>query len=77
MYVCIYPQNIWGIGNYADNYIDGSSNLSAILKLIHPLTFYFKKKIIHLYKGSCILYKQDMNAGNYNNAKDLVLSVKL
>jgi hypothetical protein len=37
VYTYIYPQNIWGIGNYADNYIDGSNNLTAILKLIYPL----------------------------------------
>jgi hypothetical protein len=34
--VYIYPKNIWGIGIDADNYIDGSNNLSTILKLIHP-----------------------------------------
>jgi hypothetical protein len=37
IYIYIYPKNIWGIGNYADNYIDGSNNLSSILRLIHPL----------------------------------------
>ena len=35
MYACvygyIYPKNIWGIGNDADNYIDGTNILSAIL----------------------------------------------
>ena len=41
----IYPKNIWGIGNYADNYIDGSNNLSSILKLIHPMK---KNKCIQL-----------------------------
>ena len=29
--IYIYPKNIWGIGNDADNYIDGNNNLSAIL----------------------------------------------
>jgi hypothetical protein len=29
MDIYIYPKNIWGIGNDADNYIDGSNNLSA------------------------------------------------
>ena len=38
--IYIYPNNIWGIGHDADNYIDGSSNLSAILKLIHPLNYF-------------------------------------
>ena len=42
MYVCkyilyIYAKNIWGIGNDADNYIDGSYILLAIVKLIYPL----------------------------------------
>lgn len=32
----IFPQNIWGIGDDADKYIDRSYNLSAILKLIDP-----------------------------------------
>jgi hypothetical protein len=27
----IYPKNIWGIGNDADNYIDGANILSTIL----------------------------------------------
>ena len=33
MYACvyIYQKNIWGIGNDADNYIDGTNILSAIL----------------------------------------------
>jgi hypothetical protein len=31
IYIYIYPKNIWGIGNDADYYIDGSNNLSAIL----------------------------------------------
>uniref|UniRef100_A0A673WLU3 Uncharacterized protein n=1 Tax=Salmo trutta TaxID=8032 RepID=A0A673WLU3_SALTR len=35
--IYIYLQkNIWEIGNDADNYIDGSFNLSTILKLIYP-----------------------------------------
>jgi hypothetical protein len=42
IYIYIYPKNICGIGNYADNYIDGSYNLSAILKLIYPLKIYIK-----------------------------------
>ena len=29
--VCIYAKNIWGIGNDADNCIDGTNILSAIL----------------------------------------------
>ena len=40
----IYLQkNIWGIGSDADNYIDGSYNLSAILKPIYPLKNVFVK----------------------------------
>jgi hypothetical protein len=45
MCVDIYPKNILGIGNDADNYVDGSNNQSTILKLIQPLTFFlFIKK---------------------------------
>jgi hypothetical protein len=36
MYACMHVFPIWGIGNDADKYIDGSDNLSAILNLIHP-----------------------------------------
>jgi hypothetical protein len=34
--IYIYPKNIYGIVNDADNYVDGSNNLSTILKLIQP-----------------------------------------
>jgi hypothetical protein len=37
----IYKKYMWGIINYADNYIDGCYNLSAILKLtINNVTFW-------------------------------------
>jgi hypothetical protein len=39
-----YGKNLWMIGNDdADNYIEGSHNLSAILKLIYPLKNTHKK----------------------------------
>jgi hypothetical protein len=37
MYIYIYKKIYMGIGNDADNYIDGNYNLSAILKLIYHL----------------------------------------
>ena len=40
-YIYIYLENIWGIGNYIDNYIDGSYSLSAKLKLIYQLKMFF------------------------------------
>jgi hypothetical protein len=47
--VCVYiyiftPQNIWWIGNDAVNYIDGSHNLSTILKLIYSVNDSFFKE---------------------------------
>jgi hypothetical protein len=39
VYVCVYigKKYMLGIGSGAGNYIDGSYNLSEILKLIYPL----------------------------------------
>ena len=42
-------KNIWGIGNDADNYIDGSYNLYAILKLIYPLKNTKIKRTLQLF----------------------------
>ena len=39
--------NIWGIGNGADNYIDGSNNL---LKLIHPIISFWNIYIFLIIK---------------------------
>jgi hypothetical protein len=35
---------MWAIGSDADNYIDGSYNLSAILKLIYPIKYFISLK---------------------------------
>jgi hypothetical protein len=36
---------IWRIGSDTDNYIDESSNLSAILNLIHPIKMVYNCSI--------------------------------
>ena len=52
MCINIFTPKIWGIGNDADNYMDGSNNLSAILNLIHPQKKRIKKKTLFLQRAA-------------------------